>query len=213
MRKALAVCGVSLACAGVGIGLFILISGLKARSLDSPLVDLSGGCPEGVACSQSPQLPPPSCSKETLVFRKINASKVMSVSESQKLTATFINQGQEKCRVSIALDAPNFTTSGEKKQTFSIAQYASTEFNWVLSSDKPGTYTVIVSISTGDDAAEIIDSKDVGISVTNVFGLQASQASLLSILSAAFGPILTVPFWLDKWQKRTGKESKIETKS
>lgn len=71
----------------------------------------------------------------------------------------------------------------------------------------------MVSISTGDDAAEIIDSKDVRISVTNIFGLRASQAFLLSIVLAAFGPILTVPFWLDKWQKRKGKESKLESKN
>jgi hypothetical protein len=118
------------------------------------------------------------------------------------MTATLANFGKEKCRVSITLDAPNFTTSGEKKQSFSIARYAKTEFNWVLSPDKPGTYTVVVSISTGDDAAEIIDSKDVGISLTNILGLQASQASLLSMVSTAFVPILTVPFWLDKWKKR-----------
>lgn len=64
---------------------------------------------------------------------------------------------------------------------------------------------MVVSISTGDDTAEIIDSKDVGISVTNILGLQASQASLFSMVSATFGPILTIPFWLDKWQKRKEK--------
>ncbi len=71
---------------------------------------------------------------------------------------------------------------------------------------------VVVLVTTGDDVAEKIESKDVGISVTNVFGLQASHASLLSIVSAAFGPILTIPFWLDKWQKRKEKEKKLENK-
>jgi hypothetical protein len=207
MRKVLAICGISLLCSGVGLGLFVLVSGLKARSLDSSLVGLSKSCDD---CSKGRLT---SCSAETLVFSNIDASKVMSVSESQKLTAILVNQGHEKCKVSITLDAPNFTTSGEKKQTFSIAQYATTKFNWVLSSDKPGTYTVIVSISSGDETAEIIDSKDVGISVTNIFGLQASQISLLSIFSAVFGPILTVPFWLDKLQKQTAKGSKLESKN
>lgn len=191
MRKVLAICGGFLLCIGGGLSLFILTSEYKARSLDSPLDVL--GCD---TCSRPPV--PPSCSKEAFYFTKLHVSKVMSVSESQKLTASVFNWGEKTCRVSIILDAPNFTTSSEKKQTFSIARYETTEFKWVLSPDKPGTYSVIVSITTGDDVAEIIDSKDVGISVTNVFGLQANQVSLLSMLSAAFGPILTIPFWLDK---------------
>jgi len=83
---------------------------LKARSLDSPLAALSEGCG---TCAPPP--PPPNCSAEALVFMEINASKVMSVNESQKLTATLVNFGEEECRVSLTLDAPNFTTSGEKK--------------------------------------------------------------------------------------------------
>ncbi len=211
MRKILALSGISLLCAGVGLGLYLLMSEVKARSLDSSLKDLSGGCPKELQCS--PQPPPPSCSKEALVFTKLNSSKVMSVSDSQKLTATLVNQGQKKCRVSITIDAPNFTTGGEKKQTFSIDKQTRADFNWVLSPDKPGTYTVIISISTGDDPPKIIDSKDVGISVTNILGLSASQASLFSIASSVFGPILTVPFWWDKWQQRKGKESKAESKN
>jgi hypothetical protein len=100
------------------------MSELKALSLDSPLVVLSEGCED---CEAPP--PPPSCSTKALIFTEINASKVMSISESQKMTATLANFGEEKCRVSITLDAPNFTTSVEKKQTFSIAQHARTEFN------------------------------------------------------------------------------------
>jgi hypothetical protein len=208
MRKVLAICGVFILFVGCGLGLFLLVSKFKAHSLDSPLAEDPWGCPN---CAPPP--PPPSCSAEALAFTEINASKVMSISESQKMTATLFNYGSEKCKISVTLDAPNFTISGEKRQIISIASLKRTDFNWVLSPEKPGTYTVIVSISTGNDAAEIIDSKDVGISVTNVFGLQASQASLLSILSAAFGPILTVPFWLDKWQKHKEKGIKLESRN
>ncbi|MGK7913570.1 MAG: hypothetical protein AB4050_19115 [Synechococcus sp.] len=115
--------------------------------------------------------------------------------------------------MSIILDAPNFTTSVEPIQTFSIAPLDATEFNWVVTPDKPGTYSVVVSIITSEDFPELIASKNVGISVTNIIGLQASHISLISIVSTAFGPILTVPFWLEKYQKRKKKHSKIEGKA
>lgn len=210
MSKVLAICGVSVLCAGVGLGLLIHILGFKASSLDSPLVNPFYCGSGGVQCAPPP--PFPSCSKKALFFQEINAFKVMSVSESQKLTTTLVNWGEKECKVSITLDAPNFTTSSEKKQTFVIPRFETTEFNWVLSCDKPGTYTVIVSITTADDPPKIIGSNEIGISVTNIFGLTASQASLFSVVSGAFGSILTVPFWLDRCKKRKGKENIAESK-
>lgn len=204
MKKYLAMFGIILACTGGALSLFMYTIRQKAISLDSPL--------ESTGCGNcAPKPPAPSCSKGALYFTELHAPKVMSVSESQVLSASLYNRSEKDCKVSVSIDAPNFTTSSERKQTYNIAKSETTQFKWVLSPVKPGTYNVMALVTTGDDVAEKVESKDVGISVTNVFGLQANQASLLSVVSATFGPILTLPYWLDKWQKRKDKEKQLGT--
>ncbi len=180
MKKLLAVCGVFFVSAGGALSLYMFIMKQRALSLDSPLYI---GCE---TCWRSP--PAPSCSKGALHFTELHAPKVMSVSESQVLTASLYNGSEKNCKVSVAIDAPNFTTSSEKKQTLNIAKSEVTQFQWVLSPVKPGTYNVVAVVTTGDDVVEKVESKDVGISVTNIFGLQARSLLRISAGTSASSP-------------------------
>jgi len=40
-----------------------------------------------------------------------------------------------------------------------------------------------------------------GVTVTNALGLTAGQLQILSALSTILGPMLTVPWWFEQWQK------------
>ena len=69
--------------------------------------------------------------------------------------------------------------------------------SWIISPRKTGTYEIAVS--------DPLNSKVFGINVTNMFGLSAVQAKSASILGTIFGPMLTVPWWWEKWFQRKKK--------
>ncbi len=68
---------------------------------------------------------------------------------------------------------------------------------WILTPHKTGSFQIVVT--------DILDTRVFGVTVTNVFGLNTLQAQLLSVVGGLFGPIFTIPWWLDKWQRRKEK--------
>lgn len=141
------------------------------------------------------------------LLRQANvADRVMSERESQALNILLVNDNSPApCNTTITLAAPNFDMSPpESNRPVTVPPGEEVTLNWIISPRRTGTY--VISISTPTQAITL------GITVTTVLGLTAVQAELLSILSTLLGPMLTVPWWYEQWQKRKKEKAAIPPK-
>ncbi len=122
-------------------------------------------------------------------------ARVVSEGSSQSLIVRAANPNAEECQSALTLLAPGFDHSPRNAQQTLIAKPKSEgSIAWVMVAQKTGNYEFIVT--------DGVKTRALGVSVTNVFGLTALQAQLLSVLGSLFGPMFTVPWWFDRWQKR-----------
>jgi hypothetical protein len=63
----------------------------------------------------------------------------------------------------------------------------------VISPREAGNYEVVVSAE--------FDVQVVGVRVTNLLGLTAPQAKILSYIGYFLGPALSLPWWIEKWEE------------
>lgn len=126
--------------------------------------------------------------------------RIMSEQESQSLTVLLANDHDTPCNTTVTLAAPNFIVSPpEFNQPITLPPHEKLTITWILSPFRTGTY--VISVSTPNEAITF------GITVTTVLGLTALQAQLLSLLATALGPMLTVPWWYEQWQKHKEKQA------
>lgn len=126
--------------------------------------------------------------------------RVMSEDTSQAIVIRVKSLAQEDCRTSITLRAPGFDISPMKEeQSVTVSRNSTGSLSWIINPRKTGTYTISLS--------DMLNTKIYGITVTTVFGLTGGQARIASFLGGLFGPMLTVPWWWDKWRARKKKEN------
>ncbi len=135
------------------------------------------------------------------------SSSVISESDTVVVTATI----QAETPVSIHLTAPGFdpsTTEPKHLVPISIDEGGGTflrtiqpnKLSWVLTPAKIGTSQAVVEMD--DISGNVLLTKYVGITVTNIFGLKLWTIQLFSSIAAFLGPILTAPWWYDRWKER-----------
>jgi hypothetical protein len=106
------------------------------------------------------------------------------------------NKSERDCESNISLRAPGFDISPPKEeQKITIPPKNSGSLSWIIIPRKTGSYDLIV--------ADVLNTKIIGITVTNLFGLSPTQAKAFSILGSLFGPMFTVPWWWDRWQRKS----------
>jgi hypothetical protein len=180
LRKRVAIAGITLFLLGIGLALWLWRGRVRANELDQG---------QGRVVVTDCQI----ASTITLPRR------VMTENESQMLTVTLVNESVVACEVPVLLNAPNFDVAGElASRSVNVEPQSETAVVWILSPEKAGTFQIAVNVA-GELAI-------LGITVTDVLGLTALQARLLSIIGSVLGPILTVPWWIERWQERQGKE-------
>ncbi|MCW5849339.1 MAG: hypothetical protein KIT87_04625 [Anaerolineae bacterium] len=176
--KVLSGFGLLLFVVGVGLGVMTLGGALAASARDA--TDEKHGIVEG----------PPLCNWDATLSRR-----VMAENETQSVLVSATNPFTETCQSTLTLRAPSFDLSPSKdQQTLSVPPGRPGSVGWIVSPRKTGVYEVAVS----DD----LTTRTLGLSVTNVFGLSAFQSQLLAGLGSILGPMLTAPWWFDKWQQR-----------
>ena len=197
----------------VGLILFLgaVVLALILRGPSPPFTGESAA--SGVAPAPAPKAdapitkepPPPTCALEDVRTSKARTTE----GEPIELTVSLATDDQNWCRDTIALDAPNFKTSSNRssvtipplgsltdEESEEIADDARStqDFVWILAPEKPGAHKVAVSTST--------DYKVLDIAVGDAIGLNPFWAQLLSGAGVVLGPVLTVPWWLDRWRER-----------
>lgn len=126
--------------------------------------------------------------------------RVMSENKSQAIVVDVSNTTDEKCESTLTLRAPGFDMSpAEDNQTISLEKTGKGSLSWILIPRKTGSFELAVS--------DILNTKIFGITVTNIFGLSAPQAKIFSIAGGLFGPMFTIPWWMEKlWNRRKQKQ-------
>jgi hypothetical protein len=133
----------------------------------------------------------------------------MTDQESKILTVSFYGENED-CTTHVQLDITNFDISpSENVQDVSILVHQKTQIKWVLYPKSQGKFSYVVSFPDPDSQALSTDESTV--TVTNAVGLPAWVTSNFGPLALlVFGPMLTVPYWIDKcstWiKKRKGKQ-------
>lgn len=137
---------------------------------------------------------PPPC-----IWEAQSPEKVMADNKTQAVVIQVKNTDKKTCESIVSLHAPSFETDPPKEeQKIRIPSGKKGSVAWVLTPRKPGTYQIAVS--------DILNTKIFGITVTNMFGLTAVQAKVFSFISSLLGPMLTLPWWVDKWFQRKKKQ-------
>jgi hypothetical protein len=179
LRKVLGSFGLLLFLGGVAVGLSLLGSSLYARLLDY----------EDIQHGNIGDEPPP-CNWQVSVARR-----VMAENEAQAVLVSVANTTPDACRSTLALRAPSFDMSPNKEeQVLIVPPGQEGSVAWIITPRRTGAYELAV--------ADVLNTRSLGITVTNVLGLTAVQAQLLATLGSLFGPMLTVPWWFDKWRQR-----------
>lgn len=137
---------------------------------------------------------PPSC-----LWQVHTPERVMAENKSQSIVVETKNTAKKSCETYLSLRAPSFDMSPARdEQKVVLPPGEKGSLSWILTPRKTGVYDLSVS--------DILHTKIFGITVTNVFGLSAAQAKIFSMLGTLLGPMLTVPWWVDKWIVRKKKQ-------
>jgi hypothetical protein len=186
MYRALAILGAVLLALGAGLALLLSSAYLKALHLDDSFVLLS--------------LPKCTDIDSTVAVSK----RVITESESVSLTIDIVNKSAEECSVIVKVWSADFEISPREEITGVDVTLApnggSGKLIKILSPRKMGSFKVVANVNN--------DVEEIGIVVTNALGLTAFQAQLFSVIASILGPVLTFPWWYEKW-----KESKKRKRS
>ncbi|MBI4226448.1 hypothetical protein HY612_05040 [Candidatus Roizmanbacteria bacterium] len=141
---------------------------------------------------------PPPCSWEVK-----SPERVMSENKSQAIIVQLKNTADKECESTLSLRAPGFDLSpGKEDQSINLMVSNKGSLSWIMTPRKTGTFEIAVS--------DILNTKIFGITVNNMFGFSAGQAKIFSFIGSLFGPMFTIPWWLDKWHRRKYRQETFE---
>lgn len=187
-RKILVVIGIILLVSGLLLGLLLSLNQRNALEMDS------------VISSQAPVF-------EAMCGQvEIEADvekRIMSEQESQLLQIFLRTNSPTNCTAVVDLNVVNFNVSpSETHREVMLRPEITSALTWVISPQKTGQYTIAITVN------EAIIT--LGITVTTVLGLTAAQAQAVSVIGTLLGPMLTIPWWYEQWQKRKKEKDRPE---
>ena len=175
IKRLLALSGIALLVVSVVIGARLKTAESIARAMDKPEALQGGG-----GLSQQ-------CKESFFKIEEITLSnRVISENDTGSLTIVLSNNSTEECATEVSLRGLQVDIEPSGSQSFYVPPGAKSKtYVWLFSPRKQGSFELIVEA--------IPYARVVGITVTNVWGLTARQASLLSLLGTFLGPSLTLP--------------------
>ena len=176
MRTILAVAGVLLFLLGLVLAFSLIVGALRAASLDDSKTIYA-------AISEDA---PPFCTWEASI-----SARVMTQNTSQAVLLKVSNPADRDCQSTISLRAPGFEISpAREEQKIALPAGGAGSLSWIVTPHRTGTFQIAVS--------DILNTQILGVTVKDEYGLTATQAKLLALVGSFFGPMLTVPWWVDK---------------
>jgi hypothetical protein len=183
MRTIIAVAGVLLFLVGLVLGISLILQALRAISLDKThtVHAMIGGDA------------PPFCTWEASL-----SARVMTQNTSQAVLVQVRNPADRECQSTVSLRAPGFEISPmREEQKIVLAAGGTGSLSWLVTPHGTGAFQIAVS--------DILNTQILGVTVKDEYGLTAAQAKLLALVGSLFGPMLTVPWWVEKLNLRKPK--------
>ena len=178
LKTVIAVAGVLLFLVGLVLGISLILDALRAASLDETETIYAAIGFDG----------PPFCAWDASL-----SERVMTQNTSQAVLVKLNNPADLACESTVALRAPGFDVSPmREEQKMVLAVGAAGSLSWIVSPRRTGTFQIAVS--------DILNTKILGVTVKDEYGLTATQAKLLALVGSLFGPMLTLPWWVDKFK-------------
>ncbi len=122
--------------------------------------------------------------------------RTMSLKESQILKVILASNSMTECQTTVRVQAPNFE-SGDAywMRTVTLPPMAKEiELLWVLVPKDLGTHKIFVSVEN-----VALSNIQLGVTVTNILGLDAFWLQIAVIVGLVLGPLLSIPWWLDRF--------------
>jgi len=127
--------------------------------------------------------------------------RVISEQKSQAIVINIKNTAGSACQSNLTLTAPGFDVSpSSNERSMDLKSKSKGSLAWILTPRNAGDYEITVS--------DMLNTKVTGVTVTNIFGLTSLQAQIASIFGTLFGPMLTIPWWMDKMYFKKKQENK-----
>ena len=178
MKTIIAVAGIVLLLVGLVLGISLILDALRAASLDETNT-IHAAISEDAS---------PFCTWEASI-----SARVMTQNTSQAILVKLSNPTDKECQSTIAPRAPGFEISPmREEQKIALAAGATGSLSWIVSPRRTGTFQIAVS--------DILNTQILGVTVKDEYGLTAAQAKLLALVGSILGPMLTVPWWLDRFK-------------
>jgi exosome complex RNA-binding protein Csl4 len=175
-RTIIAVAGIVLFLVGLILGISLILDALRAASLDEA---------NTIHAAISDDAPP-FCTWEASL-----STKVMTQNTSQALLVQVSNPADKECQSTLALRAPGFEISPMRdEQRVALTAGGAGSLSWIVTPLRTGTFQIAVS--------DILNTQILGVTVKDEYGLTTTQAKLLALIASLFGPMLTVPWWVDR---------------
>ena len=175
---------------GVAFGLYLLAAGFKA-SVDAIFQSIT---------SHLGPVPLPLSWLET----DVKCPMILSEKESAIVSIVLSNLSTNTANISVNLFAPTFTVSPLEPREVTILPNAIVELSWVVAPNNMGNQIIMFSINNFDK------SEVCGIAITNILGLTAKQAELLSLASSILGSSLSIPWMYERWQQHQKKRKQAQ---
>lgn len=182
-RNLLALLGIVLTISGLALfGYFSWITQLDiaARRRDGgSSLHSAGGCSHALQTAVAPNRTP--VVGETIVIELI-----------------FSNTTSKNCDVGAFLDAAGFKKDPEGGKTFTLQPGINHQY-WTISANQSGDHEIIVSSD--------LETRRLGLHVLSNQFFGSSTALMFSALLSILGPMTTMPWWLDWYDKRRRRKS------
>lgn len=179
MKRIAGIVGLILFVVGVITGVVLLRSQQRAKTLDR--TETGFGIVTG-------DVPP--CAWDVSV-----QNRVVTENHSQAIVVNATNTMDVACQSTVSLLAPGFNVTPHKDEQVVKAQAnGKGSVAWIATANDAGDYELVVT--------DGINTSVVGITVTNLLGLTALQAQIFAMVGSIFGPMLSIPWWFERWQQR-----------
>lgn len=179
MKRIAGIVGLIIFGMAVIAGVLLLRSQQRAQSRDH--TDTSFGIVAG-------DVPP--CAWEVSLPERVVAEK-----HPQAIVVNVTNSMDVACQSLVTLLAPGFNVTPRKDEQMITAQpNGKGSVAWIATADDAGEYEIVVT--------DGIDTRVMGVTVTNLLGLTALQLQILAVVGSIFGPMLSIPWWFERLQQR-----------
>jgi hypothetical protein len=179
MKRILGLVGLLIFVTAVIAGFVSLASQQRAQSHDNATNGFGIAAGDVLPCAWEVTLP----------------QRVLSENKSQTIVVNVTNAMDVDCKSALTLLAPGFDISPRKDEQIVEANANSRgSVAWIVTPDKAGEYEIAVT--------DGIDTRVMGVTVTNLFGLTAIQIQIFAVIGSVLGPMLSVPWWWERAQQR-----------